>query len=218
MREDPSFFPSVTCASAPEVFGETRVGWWQELHAPRSTPVLSALDGTVCGIETQVGAGRAVLLAAGIPSHLGLFGHLLDRLGARRGLELTSSVPGVFATSTRDREGGRALHVLNITGYRPEVRIVLDGEELLLRPAPHTGYLLARGLELGGVRILEANAEVTEAGDSVLAFGAPAADRLRVVLESSTPVRAEGPAAEVRPEAEGRTVVTADGPVRVHLG
>ena len=135
------------------------------------------------------------------------------------GPRLTSSVPGVFATSTRDREGGRALHVLNITGYRPEVRIVLDGEELLLRPAPHTGYLLARGLELGGVRILEANAEVTEAGDSVLAFGAPpAADRLRVVLESSTPVRAEGPAAEVRPEAEGRTVVTADGPVRVHLG
>lgn len=217
VRERPSFFPSVACSSAPEVFGETRVSWWQELHAPGSTPVLRALDGTVCGIEAQVGAGRAVLLAAGIPSHLGLFGHLLDRLGARRGLELTSSVPGVFATSTRDREGGRALHVLNIAGYRPEVRIVLDGEELLLRPAPHTGYLLARGLELGGVRILEANAEVTEAGPGVLAFGAPAADHLRVVLATTEQVQAEGSEVEVTVEAP-RTVITAAGPVRLTLG
>lgn len=232
VREHPSFFPSVTCTSVPEVFGETRVSWWQELHALQATPVLSALDGTVCGIETQVGAGRAVLLAAGVPSHLGLFGHLLDRLGTRRGLKLTSSVPGVFATSTRDREGGRALHVLNITGYRPEVRIVLDGEELLLHPSPHTGYLLARGLELGGVRILEANAEVTEAGDGVLAFGAPAADRLRVVLATTDPVQAEGSEVEVTaeppraagtPQADGaddgaRTVITAAGPVRLTLG
>lgn len=228
VRESSSFFPSVACVSAPEVFGETRVDWWQELHAPQASPVLTALDGTVCGIETQVRAGRAVLLAAGIPSHLGLFGHLFDLLGTRHGLELTSSVPGVFATSTRDRRGGRALHVLNVSGYRPGVRIVLDGEQLLLRPAPHTGYLLARGLELGGVCILEANAEVTEVADGVLAFGAPAAERLRVVLATAGPVHAEGLGAEVTSVAgklqvggadDGpRTVITGSGPVRLTFG
>ncbi|MGP9537139.1 beta-galactosidase [Brachybacterium sp. AOP43-C2-M15] len=214
VRDSPHFFPSVSCVTAPEALGETRVSWLQELRAEGASTVLEALDGTVCGIEAAVGAGRAVLLAAGLPSHPGLFGHLLDRLGARRGLELGSSVPGVFATSTRDPEGGRVLHVLNVTGHRPEVRIVLDGEEVLLRPAPHTGYLLARGLAMGGVPVLEANAEVIEASDGILAFGAPAADALRVVLGTTAAVRAEGGDARVTAHG-GRTVVTSAGPVRL---
>lgn len=218
VRDSSSFYPSVLCPAAPALFGETRASWLQEVDAPGATPVLTALDGTVCGIDAAVGAGRAVLLAAGIPSHLGLFGHLLDQLGARRGLELTSSVPGVFATTTRDRRGGRALHVLNVSGYRPEVRIVLDGEELLLRPAPHTGYLLARGLRVGGWHVLSANAEVTEADEDVLALGAPAAEGLEVVLDPPGPVRVEGPGAEVRADGAGRCVVTAAGPVRILRG
>lgn len=214
-RDSSASFPSVLCPTVPGLFGETRASWLQEIDAPGAMPVLTSLDGTVCGIDTEVGAGRAVLLAAGIPSHLGLFGHLLDQLGARRGLELTSSVPGVFATSTRDPRGGRALHVLNISGYRPDVRIVLDGEELLLRPAPHTGYLLAQGLTLGGWHIRSANAEVTAVGEDVIGFGAPAADALEVVLEHAGPVRVEGAGAEVRTDGAGRCTVTAPGPVRI---
>lgn len=148
-RDSGRFHPSVLW-DGPEgqdagILGETRVPWFQPLHPRGATDrVLRTLDDETCGVEARIGEGTAVLLAAGLPSNLGLFGHLLDRLGAGRGLALHSSVPDVFTTTTRDESGGRVLHVLNVTGYRPEVRLPLDGEVIELRPAPHTGYLLAR--------------------------------------------------------------------------
>lgn len=221
-RDSGRFHPSVlwhgTGGPDPAILGETRVPWFQQLTPTGDArPVLRTVDGETCGIETRIGEGTAVLLAAGLPSHLGLFGHLLDRLGAGRGLALTSSVPGVFATTTRDEEGGRILHVLNVTGYRPEVRIVLDGEVIDLRPAPHTGYLLARGLEVGPARIEEANAELRAVSAHELAFDAPAGDAARIVLTTDRPVTAEGSAARTARHGD-RVLVTADGPVVVQVG
>lgn len=215
-RDSPHSFPSVRGEGAA-VLGETRVAWFQELAAATGTPLLRTVDGEQCGVDVRVGAGRAVLLAAGLPSHLGLFGGLLRELGAGGGLALTSTVPGVFATTTCDEEGGRMLHVLNVTGYRPTVRLVLDGEEIELEPAPHTGYLLARGLDVGGARVVSANAELMAVAAGELAFDAPAGPLTRILLETSAPVTADGPGA--RAERSGdRVLVTADGPVRVHLG
>ncbi|WP_162801583.1 beta-galactosidase [Brachybacterium saurashtrense] len=212
------FHPSVSWRSDPSLLGETRVPWFQELTASGDArPVLTTVDGETCGIDVRVGAGRAVLLAAGLPSRPGLLGHLLETLGAGRGLALHSSVPGVFATTTRDEDGGRILHVLNVTGYRPQVQIVLDGEEIALEPAPHTGYLLARGLDVGPARVLAANAELAGIGPDHLTFDVPAGPAARIVLETPRQVTADGPGARVAHE-DGHVLVTADGPVRVHLG
>lgn len=216
-RDSPHHYPSVRGEAAAAALGETRVSWFQELRVPAGTPLLRTVDGEVCGADLTVGAGRAVLLAAGLASHPRLFGELLESLGSGRGLALSSDVPGVFALSTRDEEGGRMLHLLNVTGYRPRVRIVLDGEEIDLEPAPHTGYLLARGLRIGGVEVLAANAEIDHVGAGVLGFDAPAGPRARIVLRTDAPVTAEGPGARAVRTGDG-VVVTADGPVRVHLG
>lgn len=221
-RDSGRFHPSVLW-DGPEgqdagILGETRVPWFQPLHPRGATDrVLRTLDDETCGVEARIGEGTAVLLAAGLPSNLGLFGHLLDRLGAGRGLALHSSVPDVFTTTTRDESGGRVLHVLNVTGYRPEVRLPLDGEVIELRPAPHTGYLLARGLDLGPARIVEANAEVSAVGERSLRFDAPAGDTARIVLETDRPVTAEGAGARTSRHGD-RVLVTAKGPATTHLG
>ena len=123
----------------------------------------------------------------------------------------------MFTTTTRDEAGGRLLHVLNVSGYRPDVRIVLDDGEVDLRPAPHSGYLLARGIVLGGVRVLTADAELTAIADGDLTFGRLAGETARIVLETEAAVSADGPGARVG-TAPGRAVVTADGPVRVRVG
>ncbi len=125
------------------------------------------------------------------PAVPALFGRVFDRLGVRRGLELTSSTPGVFATTTRDTAGNRLLHVINISGYRPEVTITVTGvdSELRLRPAPHTGYLLPLGVELGQSRLLWANAEVLDSSDGQVRFGPPAGDILEVEWDRPDPSR-----------------------------
>ncbi|MEE1650333.1 beta-galactosidase [Brachybacterium sp. J144] len=218
VRHDSSrFHPSVHWTEDRAVLDETRVGWFQELSGPDARPVLTTVDGETCGVEVRRGEGRAILLAAGLPSHLGLFGHALERLGAVPGLRLRSSVPGVVATTTRDEYGGRMLHLLNVTGYRPDVTIELDGERIDLRPAPHTGYLLARGLDVGRARIEEANAELTAISDEQLSFAEPAGERLRVVLRTDAPVTADGPGARAARSGQ-KVLVTADGPVSVHIG
>ena len=79
---------------------ETRVGWFQALEHERGEAVLHDVDGAVCGVDVEVGAGRAILLAAELPSDVELFGRALRRLGVSPGLELSADVPGVFATTS----------------------------------------------------------------------------------------------------------------------
>lgn len=98
------------------------MSWRQSLDGSAGQLVLADVEGTVCGVEVTHGLGRAVVLAAALPSSPILFGRVLDRLGVRRGLELTASTPGGFATTTRDSAGNRLLHVINISGSDPTCR------------------------------------------------------------------------------------------------
>jgi hypothetical protein len=158
------------------------VAWRQSLAGSAGELVLADVAGTMCGVEVRHGQGRAVLLAVALPSSPLLFGRVLERLGVRRGLQLTTSTPGVFATTTRDIAGNRLLHVINISGYRPEVSIKVAGvdRELTLRPMPHSGYMLPLGIDLGQGRLAWANAEVLDASGGQVRFGPPAGDALEV--------------------------------------
>ncbi len=182
LGDGPHSYPSVVAHEWAAPFPETRVSWRQSLEGSTGRTLLTDVDGTVCGIEVTHGAGRAVVLAAGLPSSPLLFGRVLDRLGVRRGLKLTTSTPGVFATTTRDAAGNRLLHLINISGYRPEVSITVADldRELKLRPAPHTGYLLPLGVQLGQRRLAWANAEVLDVAGDQPRFGSPAGDVLEV--------------------------------------
>jgi beta-galactosidase len=174
---------------------ETRVGWLQALEHQRGDAVLHDVDGAVCGVDVEVGAGRAILLAAELPSDVQLFGRALRRLGASPGLELAADIPGVFATTSTTADGERMLHLANITGHHNTVRLSLDGQLLGngdLRVPPRTGAFLALGLDTAVGRIEWANAELVQVGDDSLAFGPPLADRTTVVLRGADDVSAEG--------------------------
>jgi beta-galactosidase len=187
LADGPRSYPSVVAHEWAAPFPETRVSWRQSLDGSTGLPLLTDVDGMLCGVEVTLGAGRAVVLAAGLPTSPVLFGRILDRLGVRRGLRLTTSTPGAFATTTRDGTGNRLLHLINISGYRPEVSITIaDGDhELTLRPAPHTGYLLPLGVQLGQRRLLWANAEVLDAPGDQPRFGPPAGDALEVTWDAA---------------------------------
>jgi len=84
----------------------------------------------VCGFETAVGKGRAVILTAAYTCDLDLFGCALQRLGAVPGLRHDSPDQGLFMTSTLNPDGERLLHLLNLDGYDKRFRLTLHGKRL----------------------------------------------------------------------------------------
>ena len=129
---------------------ETRVGWLQRVLGARPAgrgPV--DVDGRVCGLEARVGAGRAIVLTAEVPSPR-LFAALAADLGVTPGLRLASDIPGVVATTTRSPGGDRMLHLLNPTGFHAAVTVGLDGADPADLTVPaHTGHLLGARTQHG---------------------------------------------------------------------
>jgi beta-galactosidase len=207
------YYPSAVASGWATPWPETRVGWFQALEHERGDAVLHDVDGAVCGVDVEVGAGRAVLLAAELPSDVELFGRALRRLGVRPGLELTTDIPGIFATTTSTTEGERMLHLTNITGHHNTVRLSLDGQPLgsgELRPPPRTSAFLALGLDTPVGRVEWANAELTAIEAGALAFGPPLGDETTVLLRGATDVTVDG--GLVRRDGDLQTI-TAPGPV-----
>lgn len=176
---------------------EVRVGWLQPLEADGAEVLLTSVEGAPCGLALTAGAGRAVLLAADIPSNLFVMRTVLEHLGVRHSLVVDSDVPGIFATTTRDEAGNRLLHLLNVTGYEPAVGLTLDGEllggaRLVLRA--YGGWMLPLGITVPQGRVLWANAELATCTDDELHFDRPALvdgrPGVEVLLETSRPIQA----------------------------
>lgn len=186
LTDGPKCFPSVVAHDWATPLPETRVGWRQSLTVSAGLPILTDVAGEVCGVEVRRGTGTAVLLAAALPSSPVLFARIFDRLRLHRGLQLSWSAPGVFATTTKDSKGNRLLHVLNVGGYQPKVSIRLADLDRTfeLRLAPHSGYLLPIGVQVPQGRLTWANAELVDVSTEGLRFGAPAGEHLEYELVS----------------------------------
>lgn len=228
VRADADRYPSLVGLGLAAFVPETRVGWLQplDLGSSGASPLLTDVDGHVCGVEVTVGRGTAVLLTAEMPSMPGLFAAVAARLGAPAGLGLTTDVPGVVVTSTRSPTGDRMVHLLNPTAYLARVELALGREQIgggTLHVPPRTGHLLGLGLTTPWGRIVASTAEVTEIGDDGVRFAPGVGDGhshpgSHVVLETTDDVRCEG--AEVR--REGRLVTLrhtgAPPPITVRVG
>lgn len=214
------YYPSAVASGWAAPWPETRVGWFQALQHERGDAVLHDVDGAVIGVDVEVVAGRAILLAAELPSDVALFGRALRQLGVSPGLELATDIPGIFATTTSTADGERMLHLTNITGHHTTVRLSLDGQPLgtgELRPPPRSSAFLALGLDTPVGRLEWANAELTAIEADALAFGPPLGEETTVVLRGAAEVTVEGAGAEgatVRREGDLQTV-TAPGPVTI---
>jgi beta-galactosidase len=226
-------FPSVrSTADAPRI-PETRVGWLQEvvkssgLQGADSSihPILTDVDGRICGVETTVGSGRAILLAAEVPAMPAFFTALVARLGIEPGLRLTTSVPGVVALTSRSPRGDRLLHLLNPTGFAAEVAITLDGQEVTGEgwsvPA-RSGHIVPLRLKTGCGLIEGATSELLEVQEGRLAF-APALDIRghRVTLRPSAGKEVSSPDPAVIVRRDGELVhvsaPAAEAPLSLHI-
>lgn len=227
VRDSDHFFPSVVrhdwAAPGPEV----RVGWRQRLVPADDAEcgvVLTDVDGAVCGVTVAAGSGRAVVLAAGLPSDPTLVERALAHLGQRAGVRVDAPWPGVLATTTAAADGQRALHLINHASLDMAVTVQIDGSDLpfggaLSLPA-RQGHVLPLGIDVAGHRVTWASAEITGHSPDRLGLG-PGLDpdgRTTVLLAAGTQVLAdpsydvgEGPDATVR-------VTGGPGPISVRFG
>ena len=163
------------------------------------TPLLTEVDGHVCGVEASIGTGTAVLLAAELPSMPAFFAAAAARLGVEAGLAVAADVPGVVVTSTVSPGGDRMLHVLNPTGNDARVTVCEAGEpfggEVLHVPA-HTGHLLPWGLTTPWGRVESSTAEVVSLRPDEMVFGRPVGEsfadpHLRLALDVDKHLRVQ---------------------------
>lgn len=227
LRDADQLFPSVVrhgwAAPGPEV----RVGWRQRLVPVAGAEVdvvLTDVDGAVCGVSVPIGAGRAVVLAAGLPSDPTLVARALDHLGQRPGVRVDAPWPGVLATTTASDDGQRALHLINHSGVDMAVTVEVPGVVLpyggsLSLPA-RRGHVLPLGIVVAGHGVLWASGEVTghSADHVALAAGVDPDGGTTVLLASGTPVRADA-SYDVDEGPDGTVRVTGGpGPLTIRFG
>ena len=176
LRDRGHYFPSLVAHGWAQPWPETRAGWLQPLVHERGEVVLTDVYSAVCGVDVPLGAGRAIVLAAQVPSDPVLFDRALSSLGVSPGLRLETQWPGVFATTTSSDLGERALHVINTSGGTAIVTVALDDTAIAsgttLHVPPRSGHILALGLDVAGRRIDWASAEIAGVDpDGAIRFG-----------------------------------------------
>lgn len=157
---------------------EIRISKAQLCTPGRGQTVLKELStGKGCGFDIPVGAGRAVVVTTDYRCDLDFWRQALKALGASPAITHSATDPGLFLLTTRNSEGGRLLHALNVTSGLDQVftvsekgRALFGGEKL--RIPGRSGAMLPLGLEAGGGHIAYATAEITGIGKGKVTFRA----------------------------------------------
>ncbi|MDI3421109.1 beta-galactosidase [Streptomyces luteolus] len=206
------FFLSVTAHGWAAPRAEVRAGKAQLASASRGDVVLREVTtGEGCGFDVPVGKGRAVVITADYRCDLDFWTAALAELGVRPKVTNDARLPGVFALTTVDADGGgRLLHAFNIaSGYGQDVAFAERGKPLFggerLHLAGRAAAMLPLGVTAGGLRIAYATAEITAIREGRVSFRA---------LGDEAVVAVDGPAhchgAKVATEG-GRTLLRVRG-------
>lgn len=160
-----SYFLSLRADGWAAPRAEIRTHFAQIWDTPRAEPLLRVADtGEVCGFETAVGKGRAVVLTTAYACDLDLFRRGLERLGTVPALRHDGGQAGLFMTSTANADGERLVHLLNLDGYDKELRLTLAGKKLCRGRRIHVrardGLMLPMNLRFGDITVVHATAEL----------------------------------------------------------
>lgn len=118
----------------------------------------------VCGFETRVGEGKAIVIATAYECDVSLFAMALERLGTRPALTHDCQHVGVFLTSTATPNGERFLHILNLDGFAKELHLfengqaLLDGRKIVLQS--REGIMIPCNVTFADVKIIYSTAEI----------------------------------------------------------
>lgn len=128
----------------------------------------------VCGLDTTVGKGRAIVIAAAYNTDIDLYKAALEKLGTKAALRHDNKYHGVFMTSTATNEGERFIHILNLDGFDKEMHLyengskLLDGRKLVVQSKD--GLMLPINVTFNHVKIEYSTAEITNVKEDSLEF------------------------------------------------
>ncbi|HHV55923.1 MAG TPA: glycosyl hydrolase [Firmicutes bacterium] len=174
-RESRDFYPTLRAEGWAAPRPEVRTHFAQVFELCRGVPLLT-LHGTgeVCGFDSRVGKGRAIVIATAYICDIPFFKTALEMLGAKPGLYHDCPYHGIFMTSTATDNGERFLHILNLDGFDKELHIydngqvLFGGRKLILKA--RDGLMLPVNVLLGDVKIAYSTAEIARVDINAIEF------------------------------------------------
>ncbi|WP_408007659.1 beta-galactosidase [Pseudalkalibacillus sp. A8] len=128
----------------------------------------------VCGFDTRVGDGRAIVISTNYNCNIGFYKEALEKLGAKPALQHDCKYHGIFTTSTATKERERFIHLLNLDGFDKELHLYEDETKLfdgrLLELQSKDGVMLPVDVSFGDVKILYSTAEIQNVEDDRIDF------------------------------------------------
>ncbi|MGM0865694.1 MAG: beta-galactosidase [Bacillota bacterium] len=128
----------------------------------------------VCGFDTKVGNGKAIVMATAYNTDIDLYKEALEKLGAHASLRHDCNYHGIFMTSTATKEGERFIHILNLDGFDKDIHLyengskLLDGRKIMLQSKD--GLMIPINITLNDVKIVYSTAEVTNVNKDTIDF------------------------------------------------
>lgn len=166
-----SVYPTGWVAQRPE----KRLHFAQVLESNSATPLLK-VSGTdeVCGLDTSLGLGRAIVIATAYPCDLEFYQSIFDEIGLTAGLTHDCEYHGIFSTSSANEDGERFIHLLNLDGFDKSIKVyshgepLFEGRELLLQNKD--GVMLPINVKLPVGTVVYSTAEITKVEEDALSF------------------------------------------------
>ena len=193
---------------------EYRVGQLQGFDATTPGCFLRAYGtGEGCGFERTLGAGRATVVTTDLPGDLAMIRTVLAHLDIHPVLRHDAEHGGLFLTSTRNADGARFIHLLNLDGFAKTFHLsegnvpLLDARELTL--GAREAVMLPLDVPAGPATVLSATTEITSHGENSISFRR-LQDEDVVVLESDRRLSV-GDGYRIERDA-GRTTITSTQP------
>ena len=173
---------------------EVRSHFAQTFELSIQQAILKTCDtGEVCGFESSIGKGKAIVIAAAYECDIIFFKTILKKLGANASLTHDCPYHGIFMTSTASKDAERFLHILNLDGFEKKFRVkdkgeyLFDGHEFLL--GKKDGVMLPLNLRVGNVTILYSTSEIIEVKGNSISFRLTQPEDV-IAFEARTEVKA----------------------------
>lgn len=118
----------------------------------------------MCGFETEVGKGKAIVIGSNYTCDIDLFKSILEKLGAKASLVHDNKYHGIFMTSTINEQDERFIHMLNLDGFDKELHIIdnnrklFDGYKIILQSKD--ALMLPINVTINDTKILYSTAEI----------------------------------------------------------
>lgn len=174
-RETPQYWLSVYTTNWLAKRPERRTHFAQILESNLATPLLKVY-GTdkVCALDSSVGKGRAIVIAASYPCDLVFYQSIFEQLGIKPGLTHDCEEHGIFSTSTANADGERFIHLLNLDGFDKTFKVYCNGETLFdgreIQLQSKDGVMLPLHVKLHLGEIIYSTAEIFHIGDHSIEF------------------------------------------------